>query len=80
MGLVGGEGDVGTTTVGSYTQANGLLTITFNASATSEAIDALIQNLTYANLSDTPTASRTLIPSWSGHQLRAKPTTAVTAL
>ena len=34
------------------------LTITFNASATSEAVDALIQNLTYANSSDTPTATR----------------------
>ncbi len=37
------------------------LTITFNAAATSEAIDALIQTLTYANSSDTPTASRTLV-------------------
>ncbi len=36
------------------------LTVTFNASATAAAIDALIQNLTYANASDTPTASRTL--------------------
>ncbi len=36
------------------------LTITFNSAATSEAIDALIQNLTYANVSDAPTGSRTL--------------------
>ena len=36
------------------------LTITFNASATSAAIDALIQNLTFANASDTPTVSRDL--------------------
>jgi Ca2+-binding RTX toxin-like protein len=35
-------------------------TVTFNAAATSVAIDALIQNLTYANVSDTPTATRTL--------------------
>ncbi len=40
--------------------AGATLTITFNASATSEAIDALIQNLTYANASDAPTASRTV--------------------
>ena len=36
------------------------LTITFNAAASSEAIDALIQNLTYANSSDAPTTSREL--------------------
>jgi hypothetical protein len=36
------------------------LTVTFNAAATSAAIEALIQNLTYANASDTPTASRAL--------------------
>ena len=37
------------------------LTITFNAAASSEAIDALIQNLTYANSSDAPTTSRKLL-------------------
>ncbi|MDB5694908.1 MAG: tandem-95 repeat protein [Sphingomonas bacterium] len=36
------------------------LTVTFNANATSVAVDALIQNLTYANASNTPTATRTL--------------------
>ena len=36
------------------------LTVTFNAAATSAAIEALIENLTYANSSDAPTASRTL--------------------
>ena len=36
------------------------LTVTFNANATSEAVEALIENLTYANTSDQPTASRTL--------------------
>ena len=40
--------------------AGGTLTVTFNASATSPAIEALIENLTYANVSDAPTASRTL--------------------
>jgi len=32
----------------------------FNSNATSAAIEVLIENLTYENLSDTPTASRTL--------------------
>ncbi|MCK1333300.1 tandem-95 repeat protein [Bradyrhizobium sp. CW9] len=36
------------------------LTVTFNASASSGGIDALIQNLTYQDTSNTPTASRTL--------------------
>ncbi|SFK94701.1 Repeat domain-containing protein, partial [Falsiroseomonas stagni DSM 19981] len=35
-------------------------TITFNASVTSPAVDALIQRLSYANISDTPTATRAL--------------------
>ncbi|MDP2260742.1 MAG: hypothetical protein Q8J89_13610, partial [Caulobacter sp.] len=39
----------------------GTMTITFNANATSAAIDALIQNLTYANVSNAPTASRDLV-------------------
>ena len=39
--------------------AGATLTVTFNAAATSAAVDALIQNLTYANSSDTPTPSRT---------------------
>jgi len=36
------------------------LTITFNSAATSHAIDALIENLTYVDFSSTPTLSRTL--------------------
>jgi len=36
------------------------LIVTFNASATAPMIDALIENLTYANSSNTPTAARTL--------------------
>jgi fibronectin-binding autotransporter adhesin len=36
------------------------LDVTFNANATANAIDALIQNLTYVDLSDNPTFSRTL--------------------
>ena len=37
-----------------------LVGITFNAAATSAGIDALLQNLTYLNRSDTPTATHTL--------------------
>lgn len=37
------------------------LTITFNAAATPAAIDALIQNLTYANSSAAPTQTRDLV-------------------
>ena len=38
----------------------GSFTVTFNASVTSPAVDALIQRLSYANVSDTPTATRAL--------------------
>ena len=39
----------------------GTLTVTFNAAATVAAVDALIQNLTYANVSGAPTASHELL-------------------
>jgi VCBS repeat-containing protein len=51
----------GGTVIGTFSGGIGTtLTVTFNANATSAAIDALIQDLTYANSSNTPTASRTL--------------------
>ena len=53
-----GNAVIGTLAGGS---AGADLTITFNAAASSEAIDALIQNLTYANSSDAPTTSRELL-------------------
>jgi Ca2+-binding RTX toxin-like protein len=37
------------------------LIVAFNAAATGEAVDALIQRLAYANVSDTPTATRKLV-------------------
>ncbi|RZJ27877.1 MAG: hypothetical protein EON85_10280, partial [Brevundimonas sp.] len=46
--------------IGTFSTVIGSPAFTFNASATTEAIEALIQNLTYASASDTPTASRTL--------------------
>src|SRR5439155_13673519 len=51
----------GGVTIGTATGGTGAtLTVTFNASATSASIDALIQDLSYQNTSDAPTASRTL--------------------
>ena len=61
IGFSGGNVSFGGTVIGAATGGAGAtLTVTFNASATSAAIEALIQNLTYANSSDIPTASRTL--------------------
>jgi Ca2+-binding RTX toxin-like protein len=51
-----GGTQIGTATGGK----GGTLTVTFNADATAAAIEALVENLTYANSSNTPTASRTL--------------------
>ena len=50
------------TVIGTYVGGTGAvgLTVTLNSAAASEAIDALVQNLTYANSSDSPTAARTL--------------------
>ena len=49
---------IGTITTNGAAGAN--LVISFNSSATPTAVDALIQNLTYANSSNTPTATRTI--------------------
>lgn len=48
------------------------LTVTFNAAATTDAVELVLQNLTYANVSDTPTATRDLtlnIVDAAGHDL-----------
>jgi T1SS-143 domain-containing protein len=52
----------GTTVIGSFTGGSGAnpLLVTFNANATPAVVEALIENLTYQNISNTPTASRTL--------------------
>jgi uncharacterized protein (DUF2141 family) len=61
IGFSGGNVTFGGSVIGTASGGVGTtLTVTFNASATAAAIDALIQNLAYANSSDTPTASRTL--------------------
>ncbi len=52
-------------------------TVTFNAAATSAGIEALIEHLTYANVSDTPTASRSLLINFrdaAGEDLLSSPT------
>ena len=62
IGLSGANVTFGGVVIATLAGGSGAaLTITFNGSATSAAIDALIQNLTYANASDSPTASRTLV-------------------
>ncbi len=59
--LSGSDVLYGGVTIGTLSGGVGnTLTITFNASASTAGIDALIQNLTYANVSDSPTLSRSL--------------------
>ena len=55
-----GAGGAAGVTIGTVTGGGGsTFTVTFNGSATAAAIDALVQNLTYANSSNAPTSSRT---------------------
>src|SRR4051812_6953554 len=62
IGISGGSVTYGGIAIGTFSGGTGdTLTVSFNASATSAAVDALIEHLTYANVSDTPTPSRTLI-------------------
>ena len=61
IGLAGTTVSFGGEEIGAVSGGAGAdLSVTFNASATSAAIEALIENLTYRNSSNTPTASRTL--------------------
>src|SRR3712207_6505651 len=46
--------------VGTYTNADGMLVITFNANATQARVDAVLQQITYANGSDGPPPSVTI--------------------
>ena len=63
IAVTGSDIRFGNVIVASFTggTAGTQLVVTFNASATTAAIDALIQNLTYANSSNTPTATRDLV-------------------
>jgi hypothetical protein len=61
IGISGSNVTFGGTIIGTFAGGAGAtLTVTFNASATAASIEALVENLTYANSSDTPAASRTL--------------------
>jgi len=60
IGVSGNSVTYGTDVIGTFSTVGGVFTVTLNAAATTAAVDALIQNLTYQNVSDTPTASRTL--------------------
>jgi hypothetical protein len=61
IGISGSNVTFGGTIIGTFAGGAGAtLSVTFNASATSAAIEALVENLTYANSSDDPAASRTL--------------------
>jgi hypothetical protein len=61
IGVSGSNISYGGTIIGSFAGGVGnTFTVTFNAAASSEAVDALIEHLTYSNISHTPTASRLL--------------------
>ncbi|MGC5198211.1 FG-GAP-like repeat-containing protein, partial [Aphanothece microscopica] len=63
IAVTGSDVRFGNVVIGNFTggTAGTPLVVSFNAIATSAAIDALLQNLTYANSSDTPTATRNLV-------------------
>ena len=62
IGVSGNEVSYGGTLIGTFTGGTGTdpLVVSFNASATPEAVDALIQSLYFSNSSDEPTEDRTL--------------------
>jgi hypothetical protein len=61
IGVAGSDVTFSGILIGSFAGGAGsTLTVTFNAGATAAGVEALIENLTYANSSDTPTASRSL--------------------
>ncbi|RYD67802.1 MAG: hypothetical protein EOP58_02240, partial [Sphingomonadales bacterium] len=61
IGVSGSDITFGGVVIGSFTGGVGAaLIITFNSDSTVAAVEALLENLTYANVSDTPTPSRTL--------------------
>jgi Ca2+-binding RTX toxin-like protein len=79
IGLSGNTVTYGGVAIGTLSGGDGkALSITFTAAATAPAIDALIENLTYADVSDEPTATRTLVfdlTDAAGGRLNAPDTT-----
>ena len=62
IGVSGGNVTFGGTTIGTFTGGTGAtpLVVTFNASATVTAVQSLVRNITYRNVSENPsTAART---------------------
>ena len=53
-------GLTGLVAVGSYVNADGTLTITFNSEATNDRVNALLQQINYANGSETPPVKVTI--------------------
>jgi T1SS-143 domain-containing protein len=62
IGISGSDVTFGGTVIGSFTggSGNNPLVVTFNAQATPTSVEALIENLTFANNSDAPVPSRAL--------------------
>ncbi len=61
IGVSGGTISFGGVAIGTASGGvGGDFTVTFNSAVTGAAVDALIQRLAYANVSDAPTATRTL--------------------
>jgi hypothetical protein len=61
IGFIGTNVTYGGTTIGTASGGVGAnFTVTLNAAANSAAVEALVEHLTYANVSDTPTATRNL--------------------
>jgi Ca2+-binding RTX toxin-like protein len=62
IGVSGANVTYGGVVIGTFAGGTGTdLTVTLNAAATSVAVEALIEHLTYANVSNTPTETRTLL-------------------
>ncbi|MFN7307498.1 MAG: FG-GAP-like repeat-containing protein, partial [Alphaproteobacteria bacterium] len=62
IGVSGSNISYGGVVIGTASGGQGSdFTVTFNSAVTGAAVDALIQRLAYANVSDAPTATRTLI-------------------
>jgi hypothetical protein len=57
LAFVGSNVQISGTTVGTFTNTGGTLAITFNSSATTARVNAVLNQLTYANNSDAPPAS-----------------------
>ncbi|HMO93104.1 MAG TPA: DUF4347 domain-containing protein, partial [Pirellulaceae bacterium] len=57
LSLTGGNVIVSGTTIGTFTQSNGQLTINFNNNATNTLVNQAMQQIAYSNTSDAPPAS-----------------------